>query len=259
VRTTFRVVAFTLVAPVCLLCIPASARAGDDDLLTVKGQPQQKYYLIGAEADAGDEKDRVKARGLLVVLPGGDGSEQFHPFVTNIQKNALPDGYLLAQLIAVQAKPNPIVWPTEKLRHRKQAFTTEQFIENVVREVKAKHKVDDARVFVLAWSSSGSPAYAITLKPNSPVRGAAVAMSVFKPGDLPPLAGAKGKRFAILHSEEDKVTPIRMARDAEKRLAEAGAEVKFIEMAGGHGWQDDPFGRIREAVEFLEKNAGRPR
>ena len=232
------------------LLAPA-VRAGDDDLLTVKGQPKQQYFLIGAgAAKAGGD---AKPRGLLVVMPGGDGSKEFHAFVTSIQQEALPDGYLVAQLVAVPAKVNPVVWPTEKLPQKKQAFTTEQFIENVVREVKARHKVDDARVFALGWSSSGGAAYGITLKPGSPVRGAAVAMSVFKSKELPPLSGAKGRRFAILHSEDDRMTPIRMARDAEKRLAEAGGEVKFIEMSGGHGWQDDPFGRIREAVEWLER------
>ena len=227
--------------------VTSVARAGDDDLLTVKGQPKQQYYLIGSAA----AKD--KPAGLLVVMPGGDGSAEFHPFVTSIQQS-LPEGYLVAQLVAVPSDdPRQIVWPTERLRHRKQAFSTQQFIENVVKEVKAKQKVDDAKVFTLGWSSSGSAAYASVLTPKSPVKGAVVAMSVFHPQNLPPLAGAKGKRFVIMQSDEDKVVPARFAKLAEEQLKEAGAEVQFVQMAGGHGWQDDPLGRIRSAVEWLQK------
>ena len=82
-------------------------------------------------------------------------------------------------------------------------------------------------------------------------------MSVFQPGVLPDLAGAKGGRIAILHATGDKLIPIRIAQTAEKRLKASGAEVQFVEMAGGHGWQDDPLGRISAAVEWLQDGAGK--
>ena len=236
-----------LLACVISLLAPAASRAADDDLLTVKGQPKQQYYLIGAGAAPKD-----KPRGLLVVMPGGDGSKEFHGFVASIQE-ALPAGYLVAQLVAVPSDdPDQVVWPLEKLKHKKQSFPTQQFIENVVKEVKAKHKVDDRRVFTLGWSSSGNAAYASVLTPNSPVKGAIVAMSVFHPQSLPPLTGAKGKRFVILHSPGDHI-PIRFAQAAQKALKGAGAEVRYVQMSGAHGWHDDPLGRIRSAVEWLEQ------
>ena len=242
----------TFVCAAVLLCIAPAVRAGDDDLLTVKGQPKQQYYLIGADAAPKD-----KPCGLLVVMPGGDGSKQFHPFVTAIQQ-ALPEGYLVAQLVAVQTDgPNKVVWPTEKLKDPKQNFSTQQFITNVVKEVKAKHKIDDARVFALGWSSSGSPTYASVLTPISLVTGAIVAMSVFHPQNLPSLGGAKGKRLVILHAPGDKVVPVRFAQAAEKQLKGAGAEVQYAEMAGGHGWEDDPLGRIKSGVEWLEQGAAK--
>ena len=239
-----------LIASVLALLLPAAARAGDDDLLTVKDQPQQKYYLIGAGGAAKD-----KPHGLLLVMPGGDGSAEFHPFVKSIQ-GSLPDGYLVAQLVAVASKnEKQVVWPTEKLKDQKQTFPTQEFIENVVQAVRAKHKLDDTRIFTLGWSSSGSAAYGSVLTPKSPVKGAVVAMSVFQPGVLPDLAGAKGKRVAILHAKGDKLIPIRIAETAEKRLIEAGAHVQFVEMPGGHGWGDDPLGRIGAAVEWLQEGA----
>ena len=242
-----------LIASLFALALAPTARAGDDDLVAVKGQPQQKYYLIGAGAAAA----RDKPPGLLLVLPGGDGGADFHTFVTSIH-GALPDGYLVAQLVAVASEDErQVVWPTEKLKDQKQTFSTQQFVENVVKEVKAKHKLDEDRVFTLGWSSSGSAAYSSVLTPKSPAKGAIVAMSVFQPGVLPDLAGAKGKRVVILHAKGDKLIPIRIAQMAEKRLKAAGAEVQFVEMAGGHGWHDDPLGRIGGAVEWLQEGAGK--
>ena len=68
-----------LIASLFALALAPTTRAGDDDLVPVKGQPQQKYYLIGA---GGADKD--KPLGLLLVMPGGDGSAEFHNFVKSI-------------------------------------------------------------------------------------------------------------------------------------------------------------------------------
>ena len=238
--------ASALLACACLM-LPAAARAGDDDLLTVAGQPKQQYYLIGADAAPED-----KPAGLLLVMPGGGGGADFHPFVTSIQQS-LPEGFLVAQLVAVPSDDGKVIWPTEKLKHRKQNFSTQRFIENVVKEVKAKHEVDAARVFALGWSSSGSAAYSSVLTPGSPVKGAVVAMSVFQPQVLPPLAGAKGRRIVVMHADGDKLIPVRAAEAAEQRLKAAGADVRLVRMSGGHGWEDDPLGRIASAVEWLAR------
>src|SRR5690349_8828532 len=90
-----------------------SARAGDDD--DVKAVPakevtlgkDQKYVLIG------DLKGKTP-KGLLVVMPGGDGGAAFGPFVKRIHQNALPpDGYVVAQMVAVPSnRKNQITWPT---------------------------------------------------------------------------------------------------------------------------------------------------
>src|SRR5688500_12062758 len=132
-------------AVILLLFIsPHTARAQDDvaDVptqdLTVADEPKQRYFLIGDTKKVPDNGFR-----LLLVLPGGDGSADFHPFVKRISKNALPDGYLVVQLVAVPSKnPRQIVWPTVKTKDAKQTFTTESFIANVVSAIKAKHKID---------------------------------------------------------------------------------------------------------------------
>ena len=105
-----------------LLAAPSVDAAQDvpSQDLKVPNQPNQRYFLIG------DTKNAPEAGfALLLVLPGGDGSAEFNPFVKNIYANALPEGYLVAQLVAVASDdPNQITWPTAKSKHPKQNFTT---------------------------------------------------------------------------------------------------------------------------------------
>jgi predicted esterase len=93
------------------------------------------------------------------------------------------------------------------------------------------------------------------LQPESPAAGALVAMSVFKPNDLPEMKNGAGRRFYILHSPDDQVCPYHMAVAARDQLRAAGAKVEFTEYGGGHGWQSDVFGNIRHGIEWLERTA----
>jgi predicted esterase len=188
----------------------------------------------------------------LIVMPGGDGSADFHPFVRRIYKHALGEDFLIAQPVAVQWHPNQkIVWPTRKNKVAGQRFATEDFVNSVVEDVAAKHKLDRNAIFTLSWSSSGPAAYAIALAKKTPVTGSYIAMSVFKPNDLPPLENGKGRVFYIEHSPEDQVCPFRMAEEAKESLEKAGATVHFNTYDGGHGWLGDVFGRVRSGVDWL--------
>jgi predicted esterase len=218
-------------------------RAGSDE--------HKRYFLV--EPGKG-VKEPKKGYGLLVVLPGGDGSADFHPFVKRIYKNAVPEGYVLAQPVAVKwTDKQEIVWPTDKNRVEGMKFTTEEFIEAVIKDAGGKYKLDPQRVFTLTWSSSGPAAYAASLAGKG-VAGSFVAMSVFKPNLLPPLAKAKGHAYYLYHSPDDRVCPYRMAEKAAKDLEKAGAAVKLATYEGGHGWRGNLYDDIREGLEWLEKN-----
>jgi predicted esterase len=175
--------------------------------------------------------------------------------VKRIYKNALSDGYLAAQPIAIKWTPGQkIVWPTKTNSVAKMKFSTEEFVDAVIEEVAKKHKLDRARVFTLSWSSSGPAAYAVSLRNKNHVKGSFVAMSVFNPRFLPPLKEAKGHAYYLYHSPDDRVCPYRMAEQAKTRLAENGAKVRLDTYEGGHGWRGDLYNDIREGVERLEKN-----
>ena len=54
--------------------------------------------------------------------------------------------------------------------------------------------------------------YAAALRPRTPITGAFVAMSVYKPAEYPPVANAKGRPFYILHSPQDAMIPMNAPR-----------------------------------------------
>ncbi len=241
---------------IAFLAGPVPAQADDvadvpsQDLRAGKDE-DKRYFLIGPRKEARAPKDGY---GLLVILPGGPGSADFHPFVKRIYKYAIPDGYLAAQPVAVKwTEQQAVVWPTAKNPAAKMKFSTEAFVAAVIKEVAAKHKIDPKRVFTLSWSSSGPAAYAISLSDKT-VTGSFIAMSVFNPEVLPPLGKAKGHAYYLYHSPDDKVCPYRMAEQAVKDLAKNGAKVTLQTYDGGHGWRGGLYDHMRQGIQWLETN-----
>jgi predicted esterase len=231
----------------------------DDEVPSEKrkagGDEKKQYFLIGA---AKDRKAPKEGFGLVVIMPGGDGGDEFHPFVKRLFAKALPEGYLAVQPIAVKwTDDQEIVWPTAKLKVEKMKFTTEEFVAAVIADVGNEHKLDPKRTFSLSWSSSGPAAYMLSMQEKPVVAGSLIAMSVFRPDWLPALKAAKGHVYYLYHSPDDRICPYRMAKAAEKQLKEAGAEVKLVDYDGGHGWHADTFADVRAGFAWLEKNAGK--
>ena len=247
-----------LAALLALIALPWTQAAAQDDVADVPSQElsagkdkQKRYFLIGPPKDAQAPKDGY---GLIVVMPGGPGTADFHPFVKRVYKNAVPEGYLVAQPVAVRwADGQEVVWPTTTNKVEGMKFSTEEFVEAVIDDVAGRHKLDAARVFTLSWSSSGPAAYAASLT-SKKVTGSFVAMSVFNPEQLPELGKAKGHGYYLYHSKDDKVCPFRMAAEAGKELTKAGAAVKLVEYEGGHGWRGPLYDDIRDGIKWLETN-----
>jgi predicted esterase len=240
---------------------PAAPKEADekDDIptqdLRAGGDERMRYFVHGPKKDAKEPKTGWR---VLYVLPGGDGGEGFKGFVKNIDRQALSDEYLVVQLVAAKWMENqPIVWPTSSVVLKEAKFTTEEFFAAVHKDVTKAYKVDPKRVFALGWSSGGPPVYTLTLREKSPVAGAYVAMSVFKPKELPKLEGGKDKPFFIDHSPDDKTCPFRMAEEARDALKKAGAAVEFVTYEGGHGWKGPLWERLRKGVAHLEKFSGK--
>ena len=228
--------------------VPVEERRANDN-------ERMRYFLMGPKV----EKAPKDGYRLLLVLPGGDGSDEFRQFIESVARQAVSNQYLVAQLVAPRWSDaeDRIVWPTQKIRERNAKFTTEAFIDAVVADVAKAHAVDPKHVYALGWSSSGPAVYAAAIRAKTPVTGAFVAMSVFKPGDYPPLTGAKGRPFYILHSPQDFIR-MTFPENARKQLTAAGAKVKLETYEGGHGWHGNPHQMIRAGVKWLESQSKPP-
>jgi predicted esterase len=229
------------------------ADASNEDRLAAEDE-DKRYFLIGA--NEGSEPSEGGYR-LLVVMPGGDGGANFNPFVRRIFKNALPGKYLVAQVVSKQwdeGQFDRLVWPTKTNPWPDMKFSTEEFVESIIREVTSAHTVNPNHIYTLSWSSGGPAAYAISLQENTAVKGSFVAMSVFKPDELPPLEIAKNHAYYLLHSPQDFI-PMAMAEKARDRLGAMGASVFLQTYEGGHGWHGDVYGMIRSGIKWLEEQA----
>ena len=122
--------------------------------------------------------------------------------------------------------------------------------------MRAKLKVDPRRVVLLGWSSGGPPCYAAALRKDSVVAGAFIAMSIFRPGELPALANAKDRAFYLLQSPQDQLTTLPQAEAAEKALRAAGAKVRLQRYEGGHGWHGDVWTMIGDGIAWLDQQTG---
>lgn len=242
-----------------LAALSASAWAQDDvaDVPSEERKAGQdankKYFLIGPGKDA---KEPENGWGLILVLPGGSGSATFNPFVRRIYKNAVPEGFVMAQLVAVEWTPGQsktVVWPTTGTNAPGMKFTTEGFVATVHGEVCKERKIDPSRVYLLAWSSGGPPSYLVSLQKKRIVTGALIAMSVFHSDKLD-LSGAKGQAYYLYQSKDDQVTPFPHAEKAKELLEKQGAAVELAAYEGGHGWKGPVYKDLRAGFDWLEKH-----
>lgn len=189
-------------------------------------------------------------------MPGGDGSAAFSPFIRRIYQKTLSDEWVIAQVVAPKwGRGQSVVWPVNSRPFPAARFSTEQLFDEVIADVAARCLVDRGEVYLLAWSSSGPPAYAIALRDKPGIAGALIAMSVFNAGEHSKLNTTPTTRFYLLQSPDDKVTPFKHAEAARSFLASLGAKVELTQYAGGHGWHSNPFKLLSEGVKWLSTSA----
>jgi predicted esterase len=214
-----------------------------------KADEEKTYHLIQREKTADQ-----KPMGLVVILPGGDGQgESFLPFVENIHRYVLDETWIIALGTAKKwTIDQRIVWPTEKHPVPEMKYATEKYVASVLEDVSKRKRIDPERVIMMGWSSGGPACYAISLSDGKVPKNYYILMSVFKPETLPPLRDLRDTRYVIEHGVNDRVCPVRMAREAAKTLEIAGAEVEYVEHPGEHGFTGGPiYPRMRDAIDWL--------
>lgn len=224
---------------------------------TLKDLPQSLFFELPAKPPV--KKPTKKGGGLVVVLPGGDGSRAFLPWVENGLLAQRPDDCVGVLVTAVKWRDDQeIVWPTAQNRVPGMRYTTDEYVRAVLADVETRHAVDPKRRVVVAWSSSGPAIYPLLCEKGGPFPRGYVAMSIW-PKDLQDVQAAKGRRFFLDQSPDDKVTAFRFAREAYDALTGAGAIVRLSVYDGGHGWHDEPLPRVREGLRWLLSDEPAPK
>jgi predicted esterase len=195
--------------------------------------------------------------GLLVVLPPDGNGASAALFWQEVLQKSLKNHYFIAVAVAPKwSDTQTQIWVTaEDMKLVKEAkFSTEKFAAEIVQDVVASHNIQPGRVYLHAAAESGLAAYACSLDESTPYRGFYLLASAFKSSVLPPLGRAKGRRYLIQHSQEDKTAPYIMAAAAQKLLTESGATVKLLAYKGSHGYlfTDPAADPIADALAWLD-------
>ncbi|MEO6594700.1 MAG: hypothetical protein ABIP94_08095 [Planctomycetota bacterium] len=251
-------------ALLALSCLGTGPRAQAPDSLAVECTlaelPQSLYFVVPPKKPLGSGKEG----GLIVVLPGGDGSREFLPWVENGLLAQRPDDCTGVLVTAVKWQADRrIVWPLASSKVPGMKYTTDEYVRAVVaavekEAVEKKQPIDPARRVLVAWSSSGPAVYPMLIAKDTLFERGYVAMSVWPPG-LGDLRAAKGRRFFLDQSPDDQTTAFRFVREAFDALTKAGAEVRLSTYDGGHGWHDNPLPRIEEGLRWLLSDEKAPK
>jgi predicted esterase len=211
----------------------------------VGGDARKRYFVSGDLSDG-------KPKKVLIVMPGGAGSPDFHPFVKRIQKNCLDGGWIVAEPIAPvwSQDENRVVWPCVGVPYASAAFTTESFIDGILDDLPAETKAPISEVYMLGWSSSGPAIYSYAAHGGHQIAGSFIAMSIFNPGLFGSTTDLKTKRFYLLHSPQDFI-PIAQAKDGEATLTRMKVPVHLATYEGGHGWHGPVYDEIADGLKFL--------
>ncbi len=220
--------------------------------------PQHAYWLVSpgfvetasVHSGARPKADTVPSLGLIVVLASAEVTEET---VANFWMTASEKAFKSRYYIA-------IVFPQSHMLRATSAEATQEsegmgkLAGMIVREVMRKSPIDPVHVFLMGAADSGMETYACSLAPQTPFKGFYLLASPFASAQLPPLTNAKGRRYFIAHSEQDKITGIWTANAARQLLVRNGAKVKLTLYHGGHGYdfKDDPWLTMGQAIDWLE-------
>jgi predicted esterase len=235
------------------------------ELHLLDDDPQRAYWLLcpayiaPTTAQNGPvAPPRKPSFGLIVGLADGVGNgEDLTDFWQEAIQKSLKDGYFVALPIAPKwSAKQPAAWLTQQsLAQVKEArFSTETFLHDVVKDVEGRYPIDPSRLFLHGVGDGGLAAYACSLNDNTPFKGFYVLSAPFKTAQLPALTHAKGRRYVIQASKDDKVTPFFQAAAADELLRKQAAAVKLVVTKGAHGYKfaDMPWDQIAQDIAWLE-------
>jgi polyhydroxybutyrate depolymerase len=111
------------------------------------------------------------------------------------------------------------------------------FFDALVAKISSDYKIDTDRIYVLGMSNGAYFAHLVGKERSKTV--AAVAAHSGMLGLQTALGINAERKFPVLiiHGDQDKIFPVRIARDNRDKYIKEGHEVKYVELPGvGHMW-----------------------
>jgi predicted peptidase len=239
--------------------ILAGAKGGKDPFKGRTGDFERHYVLQGANevmpyrVYVPTTYSASRATPLVIALHGLGGTED--GFFDNYQqlppKLAEQHGFLLAAPLGYRPDGfygSPIMGAADAASRRKSEYSEKDVLE-VVRLMKAAYNVDDSRVYLMGHSMGAIGTWALGAK--HPHLWAALVP--FSGTGSPALAEQmKGIPQFVVHGDADNTVNVSGSRNMVAALKKAGAEVTYVEVAGG-SHTDMVVPNLPRAFEFMAR------
>lgn len=240
--------------------------------LHIAGDPKRSYLLLTpgmllprapqpqtvADTDSRPFVAMQDRPGLIVVLSDSDPNNRpLQEFWQQAVTKAFGGRYLVAVAMAPRwGDEKPYTWVTAANQSRTPAakFTAETFAGEIVADVVARYPIRPDHIFLHGEGSGGLAAYSCSLQAQTPFRGFSLLAAEFRSAQLPSLEAAKGRRYYIQASKQDKTVPYFLTTGAQTLLTKAGAIVALSPLSGDHTprFNAETLDLLTKAVNWLE-------
>lgn len=236
--------------------------------LHIDGDNQRSYLLLTpgmllprapqADPDARPTVAIPDRPGLIVVLSDTDPNNRpIQEFWQQAVTKAFGNRYLVAIAMAPrwgQEKPYTWVTTTNQSRTPAAKFTAETFAADIVADIISRYPIHPQHIFLHGEGGGGLAAYSSSLQPQTPFRGFSLLGAEFRSAQLPTFEAAKGRRYFIQSSKEDKTLPYFLTTGAQGLLTKAGATVVVAPFTGDRTprFNAETLDLLTKAVNWME-------
>jgi predicted esterase len=239
--------------------ILASAKGGKDPFKDRTGDFERHHLLAGANevmpyrVYVPKTYAAAKPTPLVIALHGlGANEDSFFDSYSQLPPQlAEKHGFLMAAPLGyrVDGFYGSTLMSGGDAASRRRAEYSEKDVLEVLRLMKAAYNVDETRIYLMGHSMGAIGTWALAAK--YPQTWAALA--AFAGTGSPALADAmKGIPQFVVHGDTDPTVNVSGSRNMTAALKKAGAEVTYVEVAGG-GHSDVVVPNLPQAFEFMSR------
>jgi predicted esterase len=188
---------------------------------------------------------------LVIALHGLGGTEDsfFDQYSRVPVQLAEKHGFLMAAPLGYRSDGfygSPILAGTDAAARRRTEYSEQDVLE-VLRLMKAHYHVDDSRIYIMGHSMGAIGAWQLA-STHAPTWAAVVAFAgTGAPALAAPMAAVP--QF-VVHGDDDPTVNVAGSRNMVAALKKAGADVVYVEVAGG-GHSDVVVPNLPRAFEFM--------